>query len=375
MANFIPTNTNWSEFGRTMGQAAMSPLQEKFDMMAMEKAQNMQQRLEQGKKDNFINILESLNYDPKLARLIANVDPKTAASLLSNLPAMSSPEQMLSDKFNQLPMEQQEQSVQPKMQIGEEQPGKQMQLNKPQTYQEIVSNALRPKMTEYQERRAKAAEESAQSRVEKEKWQQQSHIRSLIHEEQEDYKREKEVAKLANRMMGTLKKVKNKWPNFFIGNMDERGRNLFIRDPEVRSLMAEANELMILKAQTRKGLPSNFKIKLEGLAKADVSQPYDTAESLIKDTLKSFNTKTDRIKYLLGQQKEDGTYPQDLETMLINYDLKHGLTNMRPELGKYSDPSDHPGKTIRNPATGEMLYSNGSEWLSKENENGMARGS
>ena len=150
----------------------------------------------------------------------------------------------------------------------------------------------------------------------------QQSIKPFLHAEVEDYKAKKNAGDIAKSMLENIKTNKDRWPGPLVGNLPVSAQNLIVRDKNVRKFIADANSLVTALAGTRKGVPTNFKLKLEALSKADLSQPIETQEELLKDVIKKSKQAADRQKYISGLKK-DGKYPLDIEQKVVEYDLRN----------------------------------------------------
>lgn len=265
--------------------------------------------------------------------------------LMPQLQQMQAPQ--LSPEVAQQVLRQQAQQPQQQMQQPQQQPMQQQ----PVVPAPVAIKGAKGAKTAHQEEMERIAQESATEKV-------QTPIRKYIAAQREHYEASAKASKLAETMLDQMKVIKNRWPDFITGNMSEKAKAMLLRDPLVRTIMGEANELMILKAQSRRGLPSNFKIKLEGLAKADVSQPYGTAINLLRNTVNDHKDETQRMKFLLSLKGEKGTYPGDTESRILDYDIKQ--TEQR-EKGALPDAAGHAGEKYMN-AAGQIVISDGKNW-------------
>ncbi len=154
----------------------------------------------------------------------------------------------------------------------------------------------------------------------KQQFTEQQAITPFLHAEALDYKAQKKVTHLANQMLANIEKNKKKWPGAIVGNLPAQAQSLFIRDPNVRKYIADANSLVTQLAGTRKGAPSNFKLKLEALSKADLGMPVETQEEILKSLINQGKESDIRQKYINSLKTESGIYPGDLERKVIEFE-------------------------------------------------------
>ena len=137
--------------------------------------------------------------------------------------------------------------------------------------------------------------------------------------------------------------------------MPEAARRAFIRDPDVRKFIADADKLVILLSNTRKGQPTNYKTQLEKFAKADISQPIETMEGILNDVVEDSDVSDRENEFISSSKnKETKKYPLDIAQRLSNFERQQkraGLPN----------PYDYSEDTVIE-LNGKTFKRNGDEW-------------
>ena len=195
----------------------------------------------------------------------------------------------------------------------------------------------------------------------------QEKVAPFLHAQAQDFNNSKKIYNLAKGMLANVTKNKSKWPNFS-GYLP----NTVQRDPDVRKYIADSNQLVTLLAGSRRGQPTNFKIKLEQASKPELNQPIETQESILRGLIDSskevFDTQNE-----IGKIKKEfgGKYPRDLETRIA--ELQNLKTEAEPldqqltvgsTLDELPDAALYPNAEIEAP-NGEILISNGTKWKKK----------
>jgi hypothetical protein len=138
--------------------------------------------------------------------------------------------------------------------------------------------------------------------------------------------------------------------------------------------MSLGTALVTAIANTRKGVPTNYKTKLEQYAKADISQPIETQRRLLEGVVENTGESEERNNFLVSQKDKKGNYPYDLVSRVSKFGTeqqqKHKIFKYdEEEVPEYvlNDPQYYPeyfpDKKIRDTTTGKILKSNGKEWL------------
>lgn len=164
----------------------------------------------------------------------------------------------------------------------------------------------------------------------------QEKLEPFLRGQSEDYNNAKKIYTKAKSMLGILKKNKEKWPTV-TGYLPE----VLQRDPEVRKYIADANNLVTLLSGSRKGIPTNFKIKLEQLSKPSLTQPYETQVGLLEDLLKDADRVFLTQKKISDLKKQHGgKLPRDVRQQLI----EEGLESSEEE---ESDMTKYAGDNVQ----------------------------
>ena len=131
----------------------------------------------------------------------------------------------------------------------------------------------------------------------------------------EDYRNAQALRSKAKSMLENLQKNKAKFPHRLVGKAVP---DWAYGDKDVRKYLADSTSLVTALANSRKGQPTNFKIKFEQLSKPDLSMPHETQVELLNDIIKN----TDNVfkaNKLISRQKElnQGKVPGDIRERLI----------------------------------------------------------
>jgi hypothetical protein len=161
----------------------------------------------------------------------------------------------------------------------------------------------------------------------------QESIAPFLETEAKDYRANLAASKLAQKMLTNLQEHKKEWPGALVGNLPGPAQSLLVRNKHVREYVANANELVTLLAGTRKGVPTNFKIKLEQLSKADLGMPIGTQEEILKNIIAKKDEASDRQRFI-NSQKKNGEYPHDLPQMVAQFDLAQDEPLSHPQFYK-----------------------------------------
>src|SRR5579872_315474 len=207
---------------------------------------------------------------------------------------------------------------------------------------------------EKQETRKTEQEEKNELKREKQNLEYANSVKPFINQKATEFHQFSQARKIAERMKKNLMEHKSKFPGALVGNLPESGRRLLIRDPNVRKFTSDADKLVILLANTRKGQPTNYKTKLERFAKADISQPAETMEAILNDVIEDANLSEQENRYInSSKDKESGRYPLDIAQRLSNFEIqqREGLPN----------PFDYSEDTIIE-VNGKTFKRNGDSW-------------
>jgi len=147
----------------------------------------------------------------------------------------------------------------------------------------------------------------------------QARIEPFLKGQYEDFNMSKKLYSKAKSMLDILEKNKKDWPGFIGGKLPDT----FHRNPAVRKYLADANSLVTLLANSRKGQPTNAKIRFEQLAKPNLDQPYETQKALLEDVIKDTELVFDTQKNLEKIKKEHGNkFPGDIRQRIIEGGLE-----------------------------------------------------
>ena len=180
----------------------------------------------------------------------------------------------------------------------------------------------------------------------------QARIEPFLKGQYEDFNMAKKLRSKAEGMLKILKEHKKDWPGFITGKFPES----FHRNPAVRKYIADANTIVTLLANSRKGQPTNAKLRFEQLAKPNLDQPYETQVGLLEDIIKDTDLVFDIQKNLEKIRKEHGNkFHGDIRQRIIEGGLET-LAGGQPSNDQYS------GDMKKDPNTGQIL-----KWDSSQN--------
>jgi hypothetical protein len=148
----------------------------------------------------------------------------------------------------------------------------------------------------------------------------QEKIRPYVLKRTEQFENQRKASNLAKEMLANIEKNKSKWPGAIKGNLPSWAQSVLIRDPDLRTYSANANELVTLMAGTRKGLPTNFKLKMEQLAKSDFSQPIETQEEILKKIVALGDEESTVNQYIDSLSDQYGNYPVKLPSLVAKFE-------------------------------------------------------
>ncbi len=155
----------------------------------------------------------------------------------------------------------------------------------------------------------------------KQEFTEQQSLRSFLNTEETELKEQRKIKKLANTMLDNLEKNYKKWPGAFSGNLSRGKQELFLRDPDVRKYMADAQEMVLLKSKTGKGLPSKYRIQMEEAAKANFTMPIRTQKEVLERIASDSDTAEERNTFILKQRDSKGRMPLDLRERVAEFEL------------------------------------------------------
>lgn len=148
-------------------------------------------------------------------------------------------------------------------------------------------------------------------------------LKPILTEYTKDAKNAHHVKKVASEMLNYIEKHKDEFPGQAVGWLSEKtGVHL---NPKVRTYMAKANQLVTLLAHSRRGQPTNFKIKLEQAAKPSVDKPIETQEELLRGIISDADEALNIPSTIEGiRQSNNGRYPSDLGQLLLKNQINQG---------------------------------------------------
>jgi|SRR5579872_46069 len=304
---------------------------------------------------------------PEQAEQLANLDPQTLGPVLKELisqprrAAFGNAVSQLGNKLFQTPR----QPGQPGENQQEEAPLDLSQLN-PQEALQLINTQLNAenrrsqqeeKQREFDERlaqRKSEQEEKSALKKEEQDLKYNNSVKPFLKQKAAENHQFGQMRKIAQRMKKNLLENKSKFPGALVGNLPESGRRLLIRDPNVRKYIADADKLVILSANVRKGQPTNYKTQLERFAKADISQPIETQLGILDGVIEDADLSDQETRFISSSKdKESGRYPLDIDQRLSNFEIqqREGLPN----------PFDYSEDTIIE-VNGKTFKRNGDTW-------------
>lgn len=173
----------------------------------------------------------------------------------------------------------------------------------------------------------------------------QSSLRPLLTKEITDIRAQQGSRKIAKEMLDNLRKNKNKWPGFFQGMASKAAGEWVLRDPDIRKYVADATKLVSAEANTRRGQPTNFKLKLEALSKADLSMPYETQEALLESIVNKGDEAEMRLRFINNLKDKEGSLPLDIGTRIAEFDMALDNPLEYPQYFKKNDQIEEDGIT------------------------------
>lgn len=284
MAQIVPGPRGIAE---SLGAGIGSGLQQLAEMKLKEMAQlKQQQRYSQGITPLFEKAGLSTDQAGQLGTLLASLGEKERTAAFQNISPFIS-------LFRGTPAQTSQNGMQTNQKIEDI-------FKSPQ--QKIQEETLQLK------REKAEREKDAQGRAEFQ------NVKPILEAQHQDYKSAKRLHKLATDMKKILLEVgEENWPTLL-----GQGPSFLIRDPKIRKYIAQSSTLMTLLAQSRKGQPSNYKTRLEGLGKASVDQPYQTQIELLDDVINDSNDVFQIQKDILNlKENNKGEYPRDLGQRLV----------------------------------------------------------
>lgn len=280
----------------------------------------------------------------KLDQMLGQKEYETLLALTGKTPTQQMPEMQGGAQAGQL---------QPEAQIpqtGFIKPGKALDYAKFAAEQEYRQKKL-------------AAEEHKQQFLEQEK------IQPFLHAKAQDFGNAKKLYNKAKAALTILEQNKDVWPELS-GLAPDVLQPFLQRNPQVRKYLANTNELVTLLAGSRRGQPTNFKIKLEQKSKPELNQPYETQKEILKSIIKDAEDEFNVHKQIQGIKAKGGKYPRDLETQITEFELGQldKGNEIESKAGDVIDSSDQnyliEGQTGINEETGQKMIVKNGKWRS-----------
>ena len=199
-------------------------------------------------------------------------------------------------------------------------------------------------------------------------------IAPFLRGQAEDFNSAQRIYNKASGMLKILKENKKDWP----GWLESKKPIDWHRNPHVRKYIADAGSLVSEIASSRKGQPTNFKIKLEQESKPELSQPYETQVALLEDLIQG-SQKVFSIQKRINDIKKanNGRIPSDVRQKLIEEGIEslyasEGESDNKPkefsigqELDELPDASKVPvGMELESGK--DTLISDGKTWKKKK---------
>jgi hypothetical protein len=159
----------------------------------------------------------------------------------------------------------------------------------------------------------------------------------------------------AEKIASLIQKQGN-WPSAGFSFLTPEAKEAFYRKPHVQELRSLLNDIVITMSQARKGLPSNYKVKMEAAAKPALEMPYDDFKARIEGIRGTNEPVIDRFQFF-NKQKDAKTGRFNENTLAQLQDFDASRTNPL----KY--PQFFPeGQMIRHPKTKKILIKGKSDW-------------
>jgi hypothetical protein len=278
---------------------------------------------------------------PEQAEQLANLDPQTLGPVLKEL--ISQPRRAafgnavsgLANRLFQVPGSQGENQEQEPIDLSQLNPQEALQLINTQLNAENRKSQQEEKQREFDERlaqRKSEQEEKSALKKEEQDLKYATSVRPFLKEQQKEYSQQKKVKRLAQDALKIIEANKDSWPGAITGNLPIALQTLFQRNPAIRKYMADIDQLVLEKAGTRKGNPTEWKVKLEQLGKAGTDKPVQTQIDILKDIIRDADEVEEDQRYIHStKNKETGRYPLDIEQRLVGFDMARQNPLQHPE--------------------------------------------
>jgi len=319
MADYIPNQNLSAMFGGSLGSSLGGGLGQGLQTLAQNKMGEMH------RSKNKQMLQKALNVDENTAELLSQLqesNPSGFNNILGMLGGGSNPQQQMGgqqigqglEQGNQQQMQgdqQQMQGNQQQMQQGNQEP--QQQFNRIMPQKETAKEDVRKEIAD------------------------QARIEPFLKGQYEDFNMSKKLNAKAKSMLEILKKNKSTWPGAITGRLPET----FHRNADVRKYIADGGTLVTLLANSRKGQPTNAKIRFEQLSKPNLDQPWATQKALLEDIIKDTNLVFDTNKNIEKIRRENGgKFPADIRQRILEGGLEAANSESNDE--GYPDPKSYP---------------------------------
>lgn len=143
----------------------------------------------------------------------------------------------------------------------------------------------------------------------------------------------------------------------------------WLQTPEGQELTAKLNDVVLLKAQLGKGVPTKMRLTLEELSKPAIWQQPKAILRLVDDLIKDpeFNKEVALDRALEEFQDQWQTIPKNYESLIKKraHEISKSTLSGRStaELEKKLPAKDYPGKVAVNPKTGQRMKSVDGKWV------------
>lgn len=251
---------------------------------------------------------------------MANLDPRTLGPVLKEIisqPRRAAFGNAVSSLSNRLFSNQGEGG-----ENQEEAPLDLSQLNPNEALQLINTQLNAQNRKDTQQEKKRQFDEKQEVKKEEQDLKYNNSVKPFLREQAKSYQEQKEIKKLAESALKIIKENRNDWPGAIMGNLPTSVQSLIQRNPKIRKYMADIDNLVLLKANSRKGVPSNFKIKMEQLGKAGTDKPVDTQIEILEDIIRQADEVEQDQRYIHStKDKESGRYPLDIAQNLVEFNM------------------------------------------------------
>lgn len=166
----------------------------------------------------------------------------------------------------------------------------------------------------------------------------------------------------AEKIAALIQKQGN-WPSAGFSFLTPEAKEAFYRKPHVQELRSLLNDIVITMSQSRKGLPSNYKIKMEAAAKPSIEMPFDDFKARVQGIRDANQPVIDRYQFFNKQKDaKTGRFNENALSQLQDYDASR------------TNPLEYPqffpeGKIIRETKTGKVWRKGKTEWEERDVRN------